>query len=77
VQDQVLSEGKEKKNLTSRTAEVGGMLIKFVCFQSIATAMKHQDHLSVTSDLAGQQRVNRGTNPRYRSASQIVTTSAK
>jgi len=44
---------------------------------SVATAMRHQDHLSVTSDLAGQQRVNRGTNRRYSSASQIVTTSAK
>jgi hypothetical protein len=80
VQDRVLSDGKEK-NLTSCTAlgfaEVSGALIKFVCFQSVATAMKHQDHLSVTSDLAGQQRVNRGTNSRYSSASQIVTTSAK
>jgi hypothetical protein len=57
--------------------EVGGVLITFVCFQSVASAMKHQDHLSVTADLAGQQRVNRGTNPRYSSASQIVTISAK
>lgn len=53
------------------------MLITFVCFQSVATAMRHQDHLSVPSDLAGQQRVNRGTNPRYGSDSQIVATSAK
>jgi hypothetical protein len=80
VQDRVLSDGKEK-NLTSCTAlgfaEVSGVLITFVCFQSVATAMRHQDHLSVTADLAGQQRVNRGANPRYSSASQIVTTSAK
>lgn len=66
---------------TSRTAlgfaEVGGVLITFVCFQSVATAMKHQDHLSTTADLAGQQRVNRGTNSRYSRASQIVTISAK
>lgn len=80
VQDRVLSDGKEK-NLTLYTALgfaiVSGVLITFVCFQSLATAMRHQDHLCVTADLAGQHRVNRGTNPRYSRASQIVTTSAK
>jgi hypothetical protein len=49
----------------------------FVSFQSVATAMRHESHLVVSSDLSGQQRVNRGTNPRYSSANQVVMKNSK
>lgn len=68
---------KDRKVNNSDRNKVVGVLMHFVCFQSVATAMRHQDHLSVSADLAGQHRVNRGTNPRYSSASQVVITNAK
>lgn len=49
----------------------------FVSFQSVATAMRHEGHLAASSDLSGQQRVNRGTNPRYSSANQVGVKNSK
>ncbi|KAJ9592357.1 hypothetical protein L9F63_015963, partial [Diploptera punctata] len=36
---------------------------------STATAVRHEDHFQVSTDLSGQQRINRGTNPRYSNCS--------
>ncbi|XP_069693613.1 uncharacterized protein [Periplaneta americana] len=44
---------------------------------SVATAMRHEDHLAVSTDLSGHQRVNRGTNPRYSNNTQVTSPSAK
>ncbi|PSN40427.1 Lysine-specific demethylase 4C [Blattella germanica] len=44
---------------------------------SVATVMKHEDHLQVSPDLTGQQRANRGTNPKYNDSTLIIPSTSK
>ena len=47
----------------------------FILLQSTATAVRHEDHFQVSTELSSQQRINRGTNPRYSNSSPVPSTS--